>query len=175
MPPCLNHVPHRSEAILARAMMISCGWNKCAFEQPMHLWVSSWILPLVSRILFDPVILIVLSLDGHSCWVITRAALLYKQIDLVIRDDGVGYMIEERRIWAHYAIELQLPPLMCVVLKAIKNFSCLATLKFQKGSFFLCWLLNHDFCFALVLVEILKVVYIWKEQTLVVLYASAVA
>uniref|UniRef100_M8CXJ2 Uncharacterized protein n=1 Tax=Aegilops tauschii TaxID=37682 RepID=M8CXJ2_AEGTA len=40
------------------------------------------------RILFDPVILIVLSLDGHSCSVITRAALLYKQIDLVIRDDG---------------------------------------------------------------------------------------
>ena len=32
--------------------------------------------------------------------------------------------------------------------------------KIPKGSFFLCWLLNHVFCFALVLVEILKVVYI---------------
>ena len=31
---------------------------------------------------------LLLSLDGHSCWVITRAAQLYKQIDVVIRDDG---------------------------------------------------------------------------------------
>ena len=91
-----SHVPHRSEAILARAMMINHGWNKCAFEQSRHLWVSSWILPLVSRILFDLVILIVLSLDGHSCWVITRAAPLYKQIDLVIRDDGGGSYDREK-------------------------------------------------------------------------------
>ena len=69
-------------------MMIRCGWNKCAFEQSRHLWVSSWVLPLVSRILFDHVVLIVLSLDGHSFWVITRTAPSYKQIDLVIRDDG---------------------------------------------------------------------------------------
>ena len=53
--------------VRARAMMINRGKNKCAFEQSRHMWVSSWILPLVSRILFDLVILIVLSLDGHSC------------------------------------------------------------------------------------------------------------
>ena len=74
--------------VRARAMMINRGWSKCAFEQSRHLWVSSWILPLVSRILFDHVILIVLSLDGRSSWVITRAASLYKQINLVKRNDG---------------------------------------------------------------------------------------
>jgi len=92
-----------SDGFRAGVMMISHVWNKCAFEQSRHLWVSSWIPPLVSRILFDPMILVALSLDGHSCWVITRAAPLYKQIDLVIRD-GVGYMIEESQIWAHYAM-----------------------------------------------------------------------
>ena len=116
VPPPVIHVPHRSEAILARAMMIGRGWNKCAFEQSRHVWVSSWILPLVSRILFHPVILIVLPLDDHSCWVITRAAQLYKQIDLVIRDDGVGYVIEERRIWAHYALN---PKLFLFVFKGV--------------------------------------------------------
>ena len=30
---------------------------------------------------------------------------MYKQNDLVIRDDGVGYMIEERRICAHYLMK----------------------------------------------------------------------
>ena len=45
--------------VRARAMMINRGSNKCAFEQSRHLWVSSWIHPLVSRILFDPVILVV--------------------------------------------------------------------------------------------------------------------
>lgn len=52
--------------VRARAMMIKRGWNKCAFEQSRHLWVSSWILPLVSIILTDHVILIVLSLDDNS-------------------------------------------------------------------------------------------------------------
>ena len=94
-----------TNGVSARAMMINIGWNKCAFEQSRHLWVSSWILPRVSRILFDLVIPVVLPLDGHSCWVITRTARLYKQIDLVIRDNGVGNMIEERRIWAHYALD----------------------------------------------------------------------
>ena len=97
VPPRVNSLPRRGHSrhfalsvagVRARAMMINCGWNKCAFEQSRHLWVSSWILPVVSRILFDPVIPIDLSLDGHSCWVITRAAPLCKQIDLVIRDDG---------------------------------------------------------------------------------------
>ena len=44
--------------VRGRAMMINRGWNKCAFEQSWHLCGSGWILPLVSRILFDHVILV---------------------------------------------------------------------------------------------------------------------
>ena len=57
VPYSYNYAPGFAKLISgvrARAIMI-------------NLWVSNWILPLVSRILFDPVIPIDLSLDGHSC------------------------------------------------------------------------------------------------------------
>lgn len=65
-------------------------WNKDAFEQSRHLWVSNWNLPLLSWSLFNHVLMMVaMSLDGHSWRVITRAApLKLERVDPVIRDCG---------------------------------------------------------------------------------------
>ena len=154
--------------------MIDHGWNSVPLSNrgTCGYQVGCSLLSLES---FDPVILIALSLDGHSSWVITRAALLYKQIDLMIRDDG-GRLYDRGKANLSPLCNktAATSPNVCNI-EGKKELFMSCYFKIPKGSFFLCWLLNHVFCFALVLVEILKVVYIWKEQTLIVLYDSTVA
>ena len=83
-----------------------------------------------------------------------------KQIDLVIRDDGDRlYDREKANLSPLCNKTAATSPNVCSI-EGKKELFMSSYFKIQKGSFFLCWLLNHDFCFALVLVEILKVVYI---------------